>query len=120
MNGSVDDAGRALVRLTVQSPTSAMSMEIEAWVDTGFTGELVLPQEKITALNLLSSAVVTAELGDGSETVLEVYTCLIEWFGQVRQIEVIASTGHFPLLGVGLLQGRTLTVDYASRTLTID
>jgi hypothetical protein len=25
-----------------------------------------------------------------------------------------------PLLGVGLLQGRTLTLDYASRTLTID
>jgi hypothetical protein len=45
---------------------------------------------------------------------------LIEWFAQVKQIEVIANTGQFPLLGVGLLRGCTLTVDYASRTLTID
>ncbi|MBI3799556.1 MAG: clan AA aspartic protease [Deltaproteobacteria bacterium] len=120
MTGSVDGAGRALVYLTVQSPTNAISMEIEAWVDTGFTGELVLPQENIVALNLSRSAVVTAELGDGSETTLEVYTCLIEWFGQIRQVEVIASIGQLPLLGVGLLRGRKLTIDYAARTLTID
>jgi hypothetical protein len=51
---------------------------------------------------------------------LEVYSCLIEWFGRVQQIEVIANTGTSPLLGVGLLQGHTLTIDYASRLLTID
>ena len=39
---------------------------------------------------------------------------------RIQQIEVIASTGQLPLLGVGLLQGRTLTVNYAARTLTID
>jgi clan AA aspartic protease len=95
-------------------------MEIEAWIDTGFTGELVLPQDQIAALGLSRSAVVTAELGDGSHTVLEVYSCLIEWFGRVQQLEVIANTGTSPLLGVGLLQGRTLTIDYASCTLAID
>jgi clan AA aspartic protease len=93
---------------------------IEAWVDTGFTGELVLPQERIVALGLPLSAVVRVELGDGSETVLNAYTCLIEWFGHVKQIEVVANTGQFPLLGVGLLRGHTLTVDNASRALTID
>jgi predicted aspartyl protease len=60
-------------------------MEIEAWIDTGFTGELVLPQDQIAALGLPHSAVVTAELGDGSATMLEVYSCLIEWFGRVQQ-----------------------------------
>jgi len=120
MNGHVDTAGRALVRIVVTSPTTATAVDIEAWVDTGFTGELVLPQDRIAALGLPRSAVVKAELGDGSETVLEVYSCLIEWFGHVQQIEVIANTGTSPLLGIGLLRGHTLTVDYAACTLTID
>lgn len=120
MNGRVDGAGRALVRLGVKPCATATAVEIEAWVDTGFTGELVLPQERIAALSLPVSAVVRVELGDGSQTVLNTYTCLIEWFGHVKQIEVIANTGQFPLLGVGLLRSCTLTVDYASRTLTID
>ena len=120
MNGHVDSDGRALLHIVVTSPTIATAMEIAAWVDTGFTGDLVLPQDQIAALGFPRSAVVRAELGDGSETVLEVYSCLIEWFGRIQQIEVIANTGTSPLLGVGLLQGHTLTIDYASRTLTID
>jgi clan AA aspartic protease len=120
MNGRVDGAGRALVRIGVKPSATATAVEIEAWVDTGFTGELVLPQERIAALSLPVSAVVRVELGDGSETMLNTYTCLIEWFGQVKQIEVIANTGQFPLLGVGLSRSCTLTVDYASQTLTID
>ncbi len=120
MNGLVDSGGRALVRIGVKPSATATAVEIDAWVDTGFTGELVLPQERIAALLLPRSAVVKAELGDGSETVLDAYTCLIEWFGQARQIEVIAANvGKFPLLGVGLLQDRMLTIDYASRVLTI-
>ena len=120
MNGHVDSAGRALVRLRLTSAATATSMEVAAWVDTGFTGELVLSQDQIAALGLLHSAVVTAELGDGSATMLEVYSCLIEWFGRVQQIEVIANTGTSPLLGVGLLQGHRLTIDCAARTVIIE
>ncbi len=101
-------------------PPPLLGWKLAAWVDTGFTGELVLPQDTIATLGFPRSAVVKAELGDGSETVLDVYTCLISWFGRMQQIEVIAAnTGKLPLLGVGLLQGHTLTIDYASRTLTI-
>ena len=120
MHGHVDSADRALVRLRLTSAATATTMEIEAWIDTGFTGELVLPQDQIAALGLPHSAVVTAELGDGSATVLAVYSCLIEWFGRVQQLEVIANTETSPLLGVGLLQGHRLTIDYAARTLSIE
>ena len=95
-------------------------MELEAWVDTGFTGELVLPQERILTLGLLQSAAIKAQLGDGSEAVLDICSCWIEWFGQEKQIEVIASTGSLPLLGVGLLQDHKLVVDYPSQVLTIE
>ena len=84
MNGHVDSADRALVRLRLTSGATAATMDVEAWIDTGFTGELVLPQDQIAALGLPHPAVVTAELGDGSATMLEVYSCLIEWFGRVQ------------------------------------
>ena len=120
IHGHVDNAGCALIQITVQPTPTAPGVDLDAWVDTGFTGELVLPQDKIATLGLPRSAVVKAELGDGSETMLDVYTCLVAWFGRMQQIEVIAAnTGKFPLLGVGLLLGHTLTVDYTSRTLTI-
>jgi predicted aspartyl protease len=44
MTGRVDDAGRALIRIQIKNPTNATVTELDAWVDTGFTGELVLPQ----------------------------------------------------------------------------
>ena len=97
-----------------------MAMEVEAWIDTGFTGEFVLPQDQIAALGLPHSAVVMAELGDGSTTMLEVYSCLIEWFGRVQQVEAIANTGTSPLLGVGLLQSHRLTIDCAAHTVTLE
>ena len=41
MNGSVDDSGRALVRIRLKHPTDSTEAELDAWIDTGFTGELV-------------------------------------------------------------------------------
>ena len=120
VNERVDSSGRALVRIIVKSLGPSSPIELEAWVDTGFTGELVLPQERISALGLPQSATVRAELGDGSEVVLDICSCWIEWFGQQKQIEVIASTAQWPLLGVGLLQDHRLTVDYRSRTLALE
>ena len=119
MTGRVDSAGRALLSISLKPSATAPAVEIEAWVDTGFTGELVLPQDRIVALHLPQSAAVRVALGDGSETVLNTYSCVIEWLSQDKPIEVIANTGQFPLLGVGLLQDQTLTIDYGSRTLTI-
>jgi len=120
MNGHVDSDGHALVRLRLLSTVTATTLDVDAWIDTGFTGELVLPQSRIAALGLPPSAVVTAELGDGSTTLLEVYSCLIEWFGRLHPIEVLANTGTFPLLGVGLLQGHKLAIDYAAHTVTLE
>ena len=119
MTGEVDDSGRALVPVTLESVIDARPVELKAWVDTGFTGELVLPQTIIAALGLSRSAVVRAELGDGSETVLDTYTCRIDWFGELQEIEVIAGAAEVPLLGVGLLRNHRISVDYVSGDVTL-
>ncbi len=120
MNGRVDAGGRGLVRITVKATAQSLPMQSEAWIDTGFTGDLVLPQATISSLNLPQSGTVGAELGDGSVTVMNTYTCLIDWFGKEEQIQVISNNGQYPLLGVGLLCDHKLTVDYPSQLLSIE
>ncbi len=44
MNGRVDEFGRALMAVSVRPPDVDESQEVEAWIDTGFNGDLVLPQ----------------------------------------------------------------------------
>jgi clan AA aspartic protease len=119
MIGQVDASGRALVPVPVRGSEAASTLEIEAWIDTGFTGELALPQQQITSLGLPQSGTVKAILADGSEVALKTYTCLIDWFGESRRLEVVANEGQFPLLGVGLLLGRDLHISYRSGEVTI-
>jgi clan AA aspartic protease len=119
MTGVVDGSGRALLRVRLRHPTSFVETELDCWIDTGFTGELVVPQGPINALGLPLGPAIRARLADGSEVELETYLCLLEWFGIWKQIEVIANTGPYPLLGVGLLLGHELQIDYRSLVLTL-
>jgi clan AA aspartic protease len=120
MKGSVDENGRALVVVRIRPSASAQAEEIQAWIDTGFTGELVLPQQQIDRRDLPPLGVVGAILADGSKVSLKTYGCLINWFEEDRYLEVVANDGEFPLLGVGLLMGHVLRVDYRTREITID
>ncbi len=119
MNGEVDSSGRALIALKVRPSEDADATELKAWVDTAFTGELVIPRTTIERLNLQQSAAIVAGLANGKEVLLETYGCSIEWFGEQRPVEAIANQGQFPLLGVGLLRDRRLEIDYRSRSLVI-
>ncbi len=120
MNGEVDSSARALIVLRVRSSQNAEAAPLIAWVDTAFTGELVIPQRTVETLGLQRSAAVTAGLADGTRVVLETYSCVVEWFGRERIVEVVGNDGQFPLLGVGLLHDRRLEIDYRSRTLSIE
>jgi clan AA aspartic protease len=120
MTGQVDSSGRALVLLAVRSIAAAPRRELTVWIDTAFTGDLVVPHETIKNLGLPESAAISAGLADGSEVVLETYTCIIDWFGEDRQVEVIGNEGRFPLLGAGLLQEHRLEINYRLRTLALD
>lgn len=66
MIGHVDEQGRALLSIPVLLPAPQQPCEIKVWIDTGFNGELVLPQQQIDALNLTQSSTVKAILADGS------------------------------------------------------
>lgn len=56
MNGIVDDYGRALVRVTLRNPNTGTKLDLEAWIDTGFTASLILLPGQIAQLNLARKA----------------------------------------------------------------
>jgi clan AA aspartic protease len=89
-------------------------------VDTAFTGELVLPRLEIERLGLPQSSAITAGLADGNQVLLETFSCLLEWFDEERQVEVVESSGQLPLLGVGLLRRHRLEIDYRLQTMVIE
>jgi predicted aspartyl protease len=52
MKGVVDDSGRAILPIKILCPKYPTGVQIDAWIDTGFTGDLVLPQMVIDDLQL--------------------------------------------------------------------
>jgi clan AA aspartic protease len=120
MNGFVDHAGRALVEIELGATEGEQPRSIAAWIDTGFTGDLVLPKEIIDELALPLTGTVSATLADGSKTVMATYRCFVRWFDEMRRLEVVANAGQYPLLGVGLLLDRELRIDYGSKRITLD
>ena len=108
MKGFIDENGRALLRVEVRPNLTLEAVAIEVWVDTGFTGDLVLPRTMIDSLSLRHSGSVDGILADGSQIDLNTYTCFVNWFDEQRRLEVVANDGDCPLLGVRLLLGLEL------------
>jgi hypothetical protein len=50
---------------------------------------------------------------------LNTYPCRLLWFDEWKDIEVIANQGESPLLGIGMLRTRVLTIDYPQRNLIV-
>ena len=119
MKGYVDDSGRAILQISVLNGSDGRDHLVEAWVDTGFTGDLVIPGSIIKSLGLEPSGAIDGVLADGTQTQLETYHCEINWFGRNRSLEVIANAGEMSLLGVGLLLAKELTIDYTNFTLSL-
>ncbi len=79
-------------------------------IDTGFTGFLSLPDSLIAELEFSWSYRDRATLGDGSETLFDIYEGSVIWAGQFREIEINAANTE-PLLGMKMLRGYRLEVD---------
>ncbi len=120
MNGFVDVQGRALLTIPVYAEPGALATEIEARIDTGFTGELVMPRSQIDRLGLKPGLMVRAVLADGRNSRLKSFVAWIDWFGETLEVEAVAGEGQTTLLGVGLMLEHRLVVDYNSLKLTLE
>lgn len=108
MSWNLTDDLEGWVSLTLRGP--AGQTEIEALVDTGFSGFLALSPGQIAELDLEWSRYESAELADGEVVVASLYEAESLWDGDWRTLE-IAALGTTPLLGMQLLRNYRLLVD---------
>ena len=101
---------QAVVSVVIQLPDQP-NLALDFVVDTGFTGYLMLPLPAVSVLNLQFLEDVRANLADDQEVLLPVYGATIYWYGEVRNVRVLAG-GRRPLLGTALLAGHSLTIDF--------
>jgi clan AA aspartic protease len=108
MQGYVNQQQEAVLAIAVKGDSNLKS--VDAIIDTGFNGFLSLPTSIIVELDLMWSYSDIATLGDGSETLFDIYAAQIIWNGQYQKIEVNAAEAE-PLLGMRMLKGYRLQID---------
>ena len=118
MDGRVDGSGRALIKICLVLDDEPTPFEV--WIDTGFTGQLLMPRDQIERLGLCKASGTHARLADGSVAFLETFEATLDWFGERTAIEVIEGQGELPLLGVIPLLGCRLVVDYGNLTVSVE
>src|SRR6266849_105275 len=102
-----------LIRLTVRG-WRGRQHEIEAVVDTGYTGWLTLPPALISALNLRWRSFGRGTLADGTVSVFDVYLGKVVWDGLGRPV-FVDELDTTPLVGMALLQGFELKMQVRAR-----
>ena len=80
-------------------------------IDTGFNDYLTLPIQAVSAMNLPLYSSIPARLADGNEALLSVHSATIIW-DDVEKVVPILASGYKPLLGVALMEGYHLEIDF--------
>lgn len=109
MLGQVDRKLEACIQLPLLLGDGSIQ-RCEPVIDTGFTGELVLPTtflEQIGATRVGSSYY---QLADGTRCQLERFEVIVLWHDIQRKVEVVGSDNE-SLIGMELLIGSTITID---------
>jgi clan AA aspartic protease len=108
ISGFMNTSLEAIIRLVVYG-MDGQERELQAVIDTGFTGFLTLPSTLIAALGLTWRGREQGVLGDGNIQVFDVYAATVIWDGQLRIVEVDAADTN-PLVGMGLIYGHELRI----------
>lgn len=107
--GMVNANREATIRLGTINP-QGHPQDIEAVIDTGFTGFLTLPPALVTTLGLSWLCRQPGILADGRVEYFDVYVATVIWDSQPRTIEVEAVDTE-PLIGMSLLDRHSLRID---------
>ncbi len=108
IEGEVNPFDEAVVPIRIIS-TEGKTFEIEAVIDTGFTGFLTLPLEDIQQLGLLFQQEEQFVVGRGITENFAIYTANIKWDEKLRVVPVLA-TDSGTLVGMKMLRGARLAV----------
>ena len=108
IEGVVNATYEAVVTLSLIGP-SGPARQVEAVIDTGYTGFLTLPPSLVEELGLPFRFSSRGILANGSEEAFGVYGVTVLWDGRPRYIDADA-VGPTPLIGMLLLAEHDLSI----------
>ena len=114
IQGSVSSGGVPVVTLSIGG---------RAWIaviDTGFNGDLEVPEALRESLNSRYVGRVTSALAGGQAIEEDVYRVSFPFDGQLVQAEATFVLGTQILIGTHLLRDYRLTVDFVAETVELD
>jgi clan AA aspartic protease len=112
ITGYVNSNLDAVISLSV-SGSQGLAHEIEAVIDTGYSGYLTLPGSVIAALGLSNVGLGYLTLADGNEIPSDLYLATVVGDGQERTTEVDTLETE-ALVGMALLEGYDLSIRVAA------
>jgi len=114
ITGTVNVAGAPVVLLTVAGQTWP------AVVDTGFNGDLELPDSLRPFVNARFKAYTVSVLAAGQSILEEAYTVDFPFDGETVEAEATFVAGGEILLGTHLLREYHLDVNFPARTVLLE
>ena len=108
IEGFVNTELEAVVPLSLRGP-EGREVEVEAVVDTGYTGYLTLPPPLVAELQLPYLFNNRAVLADDTEVGFRAHSVTVLWEGGPRRIKADAM-GSTPLVGMSLLYDHDLSI----------
>ena len=112
IQGVVNAAYEAVVSLALRG-AEGRPQDIDAVVDTGYTGFLTLPPQLVAELGLPFAYVGRAYLANDDQVEFNVHSVTLLWDGEPLDIEADA-TGSTPLVGMLLLDEHSLNIEVKS------
>ena len=120
LHGYLRDDEQAVVAFDLICRDGSRS-SVAAVIDTGFNGQVSLSRRAASALDLALTVEGTIEMELASGAIVEeqVYSGPIQFDGQTRTAEIILTDAEDSFIGTGLLTGKVLLINFATREVTI-
>ena len=120
LQGWLREDEQAVVELGVACRDGSIRT-VPAVIDTGFNGQVSLARRVVDELDppLTYEGTVEAELANGAVVEEEVYSGTIRFDGEELTAEIVITDAEDTLIGTGLLTGKVLQMNFATREVTV-
>lgn len=101
-------------RCNIEVIGSRESILLNALIDTGFDGDLCLPVPVAVSLGFELVGQEAVEYADGRRDRQLVFVGLVSFLGEERPANIVLTNGGDTLIGTGLFEDKTVTIDFAT------
>lgn len=114
MTGIVNGSGEPRLTLVIAGQSCS------AVIDTGFNGDLELPESLRPYVNARSIGTAVSDLAGGQTIVEDLFKVDFPFDGQLVELEATFVPDATILVGTHMLRSYRLTIDFPARTVSLD